>query len=160
MAGCTTVAYEGALDHPAADATWALIEELGVSGVFTSPTGVRLLMRSGLEPARAHDLSSVERVLCAGEVLNAPAWRWLAEDVFEGRVPVIDHMWQTETGGPIFGNPYGLGLLPVKPGSAGVPLPGTDAAVVAPDGSAAAGRPEGDHGPAPPLPRADRDALG
>jgi acetyl-CoA synthetase len=135
MAGCTTVAYEGALDHPAPDATWALIEELGVQGVFTSPTGVRLLMRSGVEPAHAHDLTSLERILCAGEVLNAPAWRWLSEDVFEGRVPVIDHMWQTETGGPIFGNPYGLGLLPIKPGSAGLPLPGTDAAVVAPDGT-------------------------
>jgi acetyl-CoA synthetase len=134
MAGCTTVAYEGSLDHPAPDATWALIEELGVQGVFTSPTGVRLLMRSGTEPAQAHDLSSVERVLCAGEVLNAPAWRWLQEEVFEGRVPVIDHMWQTETGGPIFGNPWGLGLLPIKPGSAGLPLPGTEAAVVGPDG--------------------------
>ncbi len=134
MAGCTTVAYEGALDHPGADATWALIEELRVQGVFTSPTGVRLLMRSGVEPARAHDLSSLERVVCAGEVLNAPAWRWLQEEVFENRVPVIDHMWQTETGGPIFGNPYGLGLLPIKPGSAGLPLPGTEPAVVALDG--------------------------
>ena len=58
---------------------------------------------------------------CAGEVLNAPAWEWLQRTVFEDRVPVIDHMWQTETGGPIFGNPYGLGLLPIKPGSAGHP---------------------------------------
>ncbi|MDH4140991.1 MAG: acetate--CoA ligase [Chloroflexota bacterium] len=134
MAGVTTIAYEGALDHPGPDATWALIEELGVQGLFTSPTGVRLLMRAGAEPARAHDLSSLERIFCAGEVLNAPAWRWLTEEVFEGRVPVIDNMWQTETGGPIFGNPYGLGLLPIKPGSAGVPLPGTEAAVVGPDG--------------------------
>jgi acetyl-CoA synthetase len=135
MAGCTTIAYEGALDHPGPDATWALIEEFRVQGLFTSPTGVRLLMRSGLQPARAHDLSSLERVLCAGEVLNAPAWRWLQEEVLEGRVPVIDHMWQTETGGPIFGNPYGLGLLPIKPGSAGVPLPGTEPAVVGLDGT-------------------------
>jgi acetyl-CoA synthetase len=135
MAGCTTIAYEGAPDHPGPDATWALIEEFQVQGLFTSPTGVRLLMRAGLEPARAHDLSSLERVLCAGEVLNAPAWRWLQEYVLEGRVPVIDHMWQTETGGPIFGNPYGLGLLPIKPGSAGVPLPGTEPAVVGLDGT-------------------------
>ena len=49
-------------------------------------------------------------------------------------MPVIDHMWQTETGGPIFGNPYGIGILPIKPGSAGVPLPGIEAAIVAPDG--------------------------
>jgi acetyl-CoA synthetase len=134
MAGCRTVAYEGALDHPGPDAVWALIEELGVQGIFTSPTGVRLLMRLGVEPARGHDLSTLERVFCAGEVLNAPAWRWLQEDVLEDRVPVIDHMWQTETGGPIFGNPYGLGLLPIKPGSAGRPLPGVEPLVVGQDG--------------------------
>ena len=134
MAGCATIAYEGALDHPGTDATWSLIEELGVQGIFTSPTGVRLLMRYGTEPARAHDLSSLERIVCAGEVLNAPAWSWLQKEVFEDRIPVIDHMWQTETGGPIFGNPYGLGLLPIKPGSAGVALPGTEPAVVGPDG--------------------------
>ncbi|MBA2720096.1 MAG: acetate--CoA ligase [Chloroflexi bacterium] len=135
MAGCTTVAYEGALDHPATDAVWSIVEELGVTGMFASPTGVRLLMRTGIEPARAHDLSSVERVFCAGEVLNEPAWRWLQEEVFEDRIPVVDNMWQTETGGPIFGNPYGLGLLPIKPGSAGLPLPGTEAAVVGLDGA-------------------------
>lgn len=135
MAGCTTVAYEGSLDHPGPDAVWSIIEELRVTGLFASPTGVRLLMRTGLEPARAHDLSSVERVFCAGEVLNEPAWRWLQEEVFGNLVPVIDHMWQTETGGPIFGNPYGLGLLPIKPGSAGRPLPGTEAVVVGADGA-------------------------
>ena len=134
MAGCTTVAYEGALDHPGQEAAWALIEELRVEGVFTSPTGVRLLMRYGTEPAKRHDLSSVTRVVCAGEVLNAPAWRWLQEEVFDDRIPVIDHMWQTETGGPIFGNPFGLGLLPIKPGSAGLPLPGIEPAIVTPDG--------------------------
>ncbi|GAC1677053.1 MAG: acetate--CoA ligase [Candidatus Limnocylindrales bacterium] len=135
IAGCTTIAYEGALDHPGPAAVWALIEELGVTGIFTSPTGVRLLMRHGETHARGHDLSTVERVFCAGEVLNPPAWRWLQETVFEGRIPVIDHMWQTETGGPIFGNPYGLGLLPIKPGSAGLPLPGIEPRVVTADGS-------------------------
>ncbi len=135
MAGCTTIAYEGALDHPGQDAVWALIEELRVQGIFTSPTGVRLLMRFGNEPAQRHDLSSVERIFCAGEVLNAPAWAWLQQEIFGDRIPVIDHMWQTETGGPIFGNPYGLGLLPIKPGSAGLPLPGIEPAVVTPDGA-------------------------
>jgi acetyl-CoA synthetase len=134
IAGCTTIAYEGALDHPAPDAAWALIEELGVRGVFTSPTGVRLLMRHGEAHAKRHDLSSVQRVVCAGEVLNAPAWRWLQEVVFEDRIPVIDHMWQTETGGPIFGNPWGIGMIPIKPGSAGLPLPGVEPRVVTPDG--------------------------
>ncbi len=132
LAGCTTVAYEGALDHPGPEVVWRLVEELRVTGMFTSPTAVRLLMRYGEEPARAYDHRSLERVVVAGEVLNAPAWRWLQHDVLRDRVPVIDHMWQTETGGPVFGNPYGVAMLPVKPGSAGIALAGIDAEVVRP----------------------------
>jgi acetyl-CoA synthetase len=134
LAGCTTLAYEGAIDHPAPDALWKIVEEFGVTGVFTSPTAVRLLMRYGEGAAGGSDLSSLERVFCAGEVLNAPAWDWLQNKVLRGRVPVIDHMWQTETAGPVFGNPYGISLLPIKPGSATIPLPGIDCAVVTPDG--------------------------
>jgi acetyl-CoA synthetase len=134
LAGCTTLAYEGALDHPGPETFYRIVEENSVSGVFTSPTAARMLMRYGVEPARRHRLDSVNRVFCAGEVLNAPAWEWLQKDAFEDRVPVVDHMWQTETGGPVFGNPLGLGLLPIKPGSAGIPLPGIDAAVLTPEG--------------------------
>jgi acetyl-CoA synthetase len=135
LVGCTSLAYEGALDHPGPDVFWKVIEEFGVTGVFTSPTAVRLLMRYGEAPAKGYRLASLERLFCAGEPLNAPAWEWLQKKVFADRIPVIDHMWQTETAGPIVGNPYGLGLLPIKPGSAGIPLPGVDAAVVAPDGT-------------------------
>ncbi|HLW46777.1 MAG TPA: acetate--CoA ligase [bacterium] len=138
LVGCTTVAYEGALDHPGPDVFWKVIDEFGVTGVFTSPTAVRLLMRYGEEPVKGYRLASLERVFCAGEPLNAPAWEWLQKKVFADRIPVIDHMWQTETAGPIVGNPYGLGLLPIKPGSGGIPLPGIDAAVVTPDGAACA----------------------
>ena len=92
-------------------------------------------MRNGTEPSRGHDLSKVERVFCAGEVLNAPAWEWLQKDVFGDRIPVIDHMWQTETGGPIVGNPYGVATLPIKPGSAGLPLPGIEARIITPEGA-------------------------
>jgi acetyl-CoA synthetase len=134
LAGCTTLAYEGAIDYPAPDTLWKIVEEFGVTGVFTSPTAVRLLMRYGEEPAKKCDLSSLERVLCAGEVLNAPAWDWLQNRLLKGRVPVIDHMWQTETAGPVFGNPYGIAMLPIKPGSAAIPLPGITCAVVGPDG--------------------------
>ena len=134
LAGCTTIVYEGALDHPRPDVVWRLIEELGVTGLFTSPTAVRLLMRYGEAQAREHDLSSLERVVSAGEVLNAPVWKWLQEVVLEDRVPVIDHMWQTETGGPIFGYPYGIEMLPIKPGSAGIPLPGIEAEVLTSEG--------------------------
>jgi acetyl-CoA synthetase len=135
LAGCTTLAYEGSIDHPAPDALWKIVAEFGVTGIFTSPTAVRLLMRYGDAAARGHDLSTLERVFCAGEVLNAPAWDWLQNVVLRGRVPVIDHMWQTETSGPVFGNPYGISLLPIKPGSATIPLPGIDSQVIGPDGA-------------------------
>ena len=136
LVGCTTIAFEGALDYPKPDANWrAAVEEFGVTGIFTSPTAVRMLMRYGNEPLRTIDHSRLERIVCAGEVLNAPAWDWLQNTILGGRVPVIDHMWQTETSGPVFGNPYGLGMLPIKPGSAAIPLPGIESAVVSPDGT-------------------------
>jgi acetyl-CoA synthetase len=134
MAGATTLAYEGALDFPGADAPWSIIEREGVTGVFSSPTAIRLLMRYGEAIPKRHDLTKLERFFSAGEVLNAPAWEWLQRSVFDDRVPVIDHMWQTETGGPIFGNPYGYSLLPIKPGSAGLALPGVEADIVDTDG--------------------------
>ena len=134
IAGCTTIAYEGALDYPRPEATWQIMgEEFGVTGIFTSPTAVRLLMRYGEEHLRKVDHRLLERIFCAGEVLNAPAWEWLQQTVLDNRIPVIDNMWQTETGGPVFGNPYGISLLPIKPGSATIPLPGIDAAVVRPE---------------------------
>jgi len=132
--GCTTVVYEGALDYPTPETVWQLVEEFGLTGVFTSPTGVRLLMRYGESHAQKFDLSSLERVVCAGEVLNAPAWEWLQKKVLHDRVPVIDHMWQTETGGPVFANPYGIAMLPIKPGSATIPMPGIQAEVLTPEG--------------------------
>jgi acetyl-CoA synthetase len=131
IAGCTTVAFEGALDHPRPDANWrTAIEEFGVTGMFTSPTAVRMLMRYGEDSLNKVDHSRLERIVCAGEVLNPHAWDWLQNHVLGGRVPVLDHMWQTETGGPAFGNPYGVELMPIKPGSATIPLPGIEAGVV------------------------------
>ena len=134
LIGCTTLAFEGAIDYPNIETFYRLSAENGVTGVFTSPTAIRVLMRSGAEAARLHDLSAIERVFSAGEVLNPAAWEWFQKEVFQDRIPVIDHMWQTETGGPIVGNPYGISLLPIKPGAAGVPLPGIEAAVITPEG--------------------------
>ncbi|MEE9285650.1 MAG: acetate--CoA ligase [Dehalococcoidia bacterium] len=133
--GCSTIAYEGALDHPGPETLWRLVEEFGVTGLFTSPTAVRLLMRYGEEPTRGFDLSSLERVVCAGEVLNPPAWEWLQKQVLGDRVPVMDHWWQTETGGPMIGYPYGIARAPIKPGSAGIPLPGVEVEVMTPEGA-------------------------
>lgn len=136
LTGCTTVVFEGALDYPQPEANWrVVVEELGATGIFTSPTAIRALMRYGDGPLASVDHSRLERVVSAGEVLNPPAWDWLQNTILKGQVPVIDHMWQTETSGPVFGNPYGLGMLPIKPGSATIPLPGIAAAVVRTDGT-------------------------
>ena len=88
------------------------------------------MIKLGIEQPRRHDISTVKRVVCAGETLNPAAWEWLQNQVFAGKVPVIDHMWQTETGGPIIGNPNGIGPCPIKPGSAGLPAPGIAADIV------------------------------
>jgi acetyl-CoA synthetase len=134
LAGCTTIAFEGALDYPEPDLIWQIAEEFAVTGIFTSPTAVRLLMRYG-DPARPKKpLPSLTKIFCAGEVLNPPAWEWLQKDVLDDRIPVIDHYWQTETGGPLVGNPYGLSMLPIKPGSSGVPMPGIEVAVMTSEG--------------------------
>ncbi|KJS12480.1 MAG: acetyl-CoA synthetase [Peptococcaceae bacterium BRH_c8a] len=130
LTGCTTVLYEGTPDYPTKDMWWSVASRNKATALWLSPTGVRGMMRLGTEEARKHDLSTVERIFCAGEVLNPPAWSWLQEEVFENKIPVMDHMWQTETSGPIFANPYGLGMIPIKPGSAHIPVPGVVAEVL------------------------------
>jgi acetyl-CoA synthetase len=128
--GCTTIMYEGLADHPTPDIWWRIIEKNRVTKLWISPTGARSLMKYGDEYPKKHDLSTVKLVACAGEVLNPPAWEWLQRTVFDDRIPVIDHMWQTETSGPLVANPYGISLLPIKPGSATIPLPGVDGMIV------------------------------
>jgi acetyl-CoA synthetase len=87
-------------------------------------------MGLGIEQPKKHEFSKLKRVLCAGETLNPAAWEWLQKKVFKDKIPVIDHMWQTETSAAIVGNPNGLGISPIKPGSAGLPAPGILADVV------------------------------
>ena len=132
--GCTTIMYEGLPDYPTPDIWWEILERNKVSRLWISPTGVRALMKYGDEYPKKHDLGALRLVVCAGEVLNPPAWEWLQKKVLQDRVPVIDHMWQTETSGPVVGNPVGISQLPIKPGSATIPLPGIDADIVNEEG--------------------------
>jgi acetyl-CoA synthetase len=124
LAGCTVILYEGALDFPQPDMWWEIMEKHKATMFWTAPTGVRVLRGLGVEQAERHDLTSVERVVVAGEVLNPEVWSWLHKDVFKGKIPVFDHMWQTEVPGSMFGYPYGVKMPEVRPGSAGFPLPG------------------------------------
>lgn len=128
--GCATIMYEGVPDYPAPDVWWRIVEKHRVSKMWISPTGVRALMKYGDEYPEKHDLTSINLVVCAGEVLNPPAWEWMQKTVLKDQAPVIDHMWQTESSGPIVGNPVGVAMLPIKPGSATIPLPGIEAEIV------------------------------
>jgi acetyl-CoA synthetase len=130
LIGCSNVVYEGVPDYPTPDVWWRNLEKHHVTRLWISPTGVRGLMKFGNEYPQKYDLSSLKLVVCAGEVLNPPAWEWLQKTVLKDRVPVIDHMWQTESSGPVVGNPVGIAMLPIKPGSATIPLPGIDADIV------------------------------
>jgi len=143
LIGCSTVMYEGVPDYPQPDIWWSIIEKNRVSQLWISPTGVRTLMKYGDEWPKIYDLSSLRLVVCAGEVLNPPAWEWLQKVILKDKVPVIDHMWQTESGGPMVGNPYGINMLPVKPGSATIPLPGIEADIVDEKGNSLPSRTKG-----------------
>lgn len=130
LVGCTTVMYEGAPDYPGPDILWKLVEKHKVTKMWMSPTLIRAVMKYGDEWPKKYDLSTLKLVVCAGEVLNPPAWEWLQKNVLGDKVPVIDHMWQTESSGPMTGYPHGIAMIPIKPGSAGIPLPGIDGDVV------------------------------
>ena len=124
LAGCSVILYEGVPNFPQPDMWWAIIEKHKATMLWTAPTGARALRGLGVEQAERHDLSSLERVVVAGEVLNPEVWFWLYNEVFKGKIPVFDHMWQTEVPGSMFGYPYGVKMPEVRPGSAGFPLPG------------------------------------
>jgi len=124
LAGCSVILYEGVPNFPQPDMWWQIIEKHKATMLWTAPTGARALRSLGLEQAEKHDLGSLERVVVAGEVLNPEVWSWIHNEVFKGKIPVFDHMWQTEVPGAMFGYPYGIKMPEVKPGSAGLPLPG------------------------------------
>ncbi len=128
--GCTTVLYEGKpVGTPDAGALWRVAAESEAACLFTAPTALRAIKKE--DPAgelvAGYDLSRFRSLFLAGERADPDSVAW-AERVLDR--PVIDHWWQTETGWPIAGNPLGLERLPVKHGSACVPMPGYDVRVL------------------------------
>src|SRR5476651_1177716 len=122
--GCTTILYEGKpVGTPDAGAFWRVISEHGVAALFTAPTAFRAIKKEDPQGKliAPYDLAKFRTLFLAGERADPPTIQW-AEDML--KVPVIDHWWQTETGWCIAGNPVGLTALPVKHGSACVPMPG------------------------------------
>lgn len=128
--GATIVIYEGAPDYPHLDRWWEIIEKYGVTIFYTSPTALRMFIRFGEEWIKKHDLSSLKILGSVGEPINPEVWEWYYKNIGSERCPIVDTWWQTETGGFMISPAPGLDLVPLKPGSATLPLPGIDAEVV------------------------------
>ncbi len=126
--GATSVMYEGAPDYPDKDRWWEIAERYRASILYTAPTAIRSFMKWGDEYPARHDLSSLRLLGSVGEPINPRAWLWYHEKIGGGRCPIVDTWWQTETGG-IMISPL-PGLTTTKPGSATVPLPGIEAAIL------------------------------
>jgi acetyl-CoA synthetase len=133
MNGATSVMFEGAPDYPDKDIWWELCERYGVTIFYTAPTAIRACMKWGIEYPQRHDLSKLRLLGTVGEPINPKAWLWYREVVGGGTTPVVDTWWQTETGGIMITTLPGAQHM--RPGSAGLPLPGVDAAVLDDDGN-------------------------
>ena len=126
--GATCVLYEGAPNWPKPDRFWQIIEELGVTILYTAPTAIRAFMKWGDEWPKKHNLSSLRLLGTVGEPINPEAWIWYHNNIGGRRCPIVDTWWQTETG-MILIAPL-PGATPLKPGTATLPFFGVDAAIV------------------------------
>jgi len=136
--GVTSVMYEGAPDYPDRDIWWELCERYGVTVFYTAPTAIRACMKWGPDHPARHDLSSLRLLGTVGEPINPKAWLWYWKVIGGTRCPVVDTWWQTETGQIMITTLPGAQYS--KPGSAGRPLPGIEAAVVDDQGNPVVGR--------------------
>ncbi len=128
--GGTSFLYEGAPDFPEPDRWWRMIEEYGITILYTAPTAIRSFMKFGDKWPHMHDLSSIRLLGTVGEPINPEAWSWYYKTIGRNRCQIVDTWWQTETGGIMISPQTGTTQIPLKPGSASVPLPGVDAHVV------------------------------
>ena len=131
--GATSVMYEGTPDHPDRDRFWAVVEKYGCTILYTAPTAIRTFMKWGEEYPERRDLSTLRLLGTVGEPINPEAWVWYWQNIGQGRCPVVDTWWQTETG-MILVTPL-PGLTTLKPGSATKPFPGITAEVVDENGN-------------------------
>ncbi len=126
--GSSTFIYEGTPDYPNRDRFWELVEKYKITVFYTAPTAIRSFMRWGNQYADKRDLSSLRLLGSVGEPINPEAWLWYHEHIGQGKCPIVDTWWQTETG-MIMITPL-PGVTPLKPGSASYSFPGVEADVV------------------------------
>ncbi len=139
--GATTLMFEGVPNYPTAARFWEVCDKHAVNICYTAPTAIRALMREGDTPVKQTSRQSLRILGSVGEPINPEAWEWYYKVVGEGRCPIVDTWWQTETGGVLI-SPI-PGVTELKPGSATKPLFGIQLAIVDPEGNILEGATEG-----------------
>ena len=139
--GATTLMFEGVPNYPTAGRFWEVCDKHAVNICYTAPTAIRALMREGEAPVKKTSRQSLRILGSVGEPINPEAWEWYYHIVGEGRCPIVDTWWQTETGGVLISPLPGVTTL--KPGSATKPLFGIQLAIVDSEGNILEGETEG-----------------
>jgi acetyl-CoA synthetase len=133
--------FEGVPNYPTSSRFWEVCDKHSVNICYTAPTAIRALMRDGDGPVKATSRKSLRLLGSVGEPINPEAWQWYYNVVGEGRCPIVDTWWQTETGGILI-SPL-PGATDLKPGSASKPLFGIQPAIVDGEGNVLEGATEG-----------------
>ena len=139
--GAVTLMFEGVPTWPDSSRFWQVVEKHNVNIFYTAPTAIRALMREGEAPVKSTDRSSLRLLGSVGEPINPEAWMWYHEIVGDGRCPIVDTWWQTETGGILI-TPL-PGATTTKPGSATKPFFGVDPVLVDGDNNILEGAADG-----------------
>jgi len=139
--GATTLMFEGVPNYPSFSRFWEIVDKHHVTIFYTAPTAIRALMQKGEGPVKATSRKTLRLLGSVGEPINPEAWRWYHRVVGEGRCPIVDTWWQTETGGILI-SPL-PGAIDLKPGSATLPFFGVKPAIVDGEGKILDGPCEG-----------------
>ena len=131
--GATSLIFEGVPNYPDNGRFWDIIDRHKVNIFYTAPTALRALMRDGDEPVKKRSRASLRLLGTVGEPINPEAWRWYHDVVGDGKLPIVDTWWQTETGGTMITTLPGAHGM--KPGSAGRPFFGIQPQLVDADGA-------------------------
>ena len=126
--GATTIMFEGVPNYPDSSRWWQIVDKYKVNIFYTAPTAIRSLMREGDGPVKKTSRKSLKLLGTVGEPINPEAWMWYYKTVGEGKCPIVDTWWQTETGGILIAPQ--LGAINLKPGSATKPFYGIKPAIV------------------------------
>ena len=138
--GAITLMFEGVPNYPTSSRFWEVCDKHNVNICYTAPTAIRALMREGDGPVKSTSRKSLRLLGSVGEPINPEAWEWYYHVVGEGRCPIVDTWWQTETGGILI-TPL-PGATALKPGSATTPFFGIMPAIVDSDGNVLEGATE------------------